>query len=128
MTVHLNYDIKMLCNLKALYKYMGISDVAVHYYRYKRHTDKDLICPFYRVVQETDLHFVLCCSVLRTLRPQFIPLKFYKGPCLFRLNLLLASTNETIVRNLTEKQTLRKTDRQTERQTETDTDTDDLFI
>ena len=26
---------------------LGISDIAVHYYRYKRHTDKDLICPLW---------------------------------------------------------------------------------
>ena len=68
--------------------------------RYKRHTDKDLIRPLCRVAQETELHFVLCCPVLRTLRAQFIPLKFYKFPSLFRLSPLLASTNENIVRNL----------------------------
>ena len=68
--------------------------------RYKRHTDKDMIRPLCRVAQETELHFVLCCPVLRTLRAQFIPLKFYKFPSLFRLSLLLASTNENIVRNL----------------------------
>ena len=67
MTACLNYDIEMLHNLKALYKYMSISDDSVHYYRYKRHTDKDLICRLCRIVQGTDLHFVLCCSVLRTI-------------------------------------------------------------
>ena len=40
------------------------------------------------------------CPVLRTLRVQFIPLKFYRFPSLFRLSLLLASTNENIVSNL----------------------------
>ena len=45
---------------------LGISDIVVHYYSYKRHTDKDLICPLCRVVQETELHFVLSCPVLRT--------------------------------------------------------------
>ncbi len=79
---------------------LGISDIAVHHCRYKRHTDRELICPLCRVAQETELHFVLCCPVLRTLRAQFIPLKFYKFPSLFRLSLLLASTNENIVRNL----------------------------
>ena len=69
---------------------LGISDIAVHYYRYKIHTDKDLICPLCRyVAQETELHFVLCCPVLRTFRAQFIPLKFYKVPRIFRLSLLL---------------------------------------
>ncbi len=79
---------------------LGISGIFVHYYRYKRHTDNDLICPLCRVAQETELHFVLCCPVLSALRVQFIPSKFYKFPSLFRLSLLLASTNENIVRNL----------------------------
>ena len=75
----------------------SFSDIFVHYYRYKRHTDNDLICPLCRVAQETQLHFVLCCLVLRTLRAQFILSKFYKFSNLFRLSLLLASTNENIV-------------------------------
>ena len=79
---------------------LGISDIFVHYFRFKRHSDNDLICPLCRVAQETELHFVLCCPVLRTLKAQFIPLKFDRFPGLFRLSLLLASTNENIVRNL----------------------------
>ena len=79
---------------------LGISDIVVHHCWYKRHADKDLICPLCRVAQETELHFVLCCPVLRTLRAQFIPLKFYNFPSLLRLSLLLASINENIMRNL----------------------------
>ena len=79
---------------------LGISDIAVHHCRYKRQTDKNLIFPSFRAAQETELHFALCCPVLRILRAQFIPLKFYKFPMLFLLSLLLASTNENIVRNL----------------------------
>ena len=78
---------------------LGISDIPVYYYWSKRHTDKDLICPLCRVAQETELYFVLCCPVLRTLRAQFITLKIYKFPSLFRLSLLLASTNKNSVRN-----------------------------
>ena len=33
---------------------LGISDIFVHYYRYKRHTDNDHICPLYRVAQERE--------------------------------------------------------------------------
>ena len=73
---------------------LGISDIAAHHCRYKRHTDNNLICPLCSVAQEIELHFVLCCSV------QFILWKFYKFPSLFRLSLLLASTYENIVRNL----------------------------
>ena len=63
-------------------------------------TDNDLICPLCRIAQETELHFVLCCPVPSSLRVQFISSKFYKFPNLFRLSLLLASTNENTVRNL----------------------------
>ena len=47
---------------------LGISDIAVHHCQYKRHTDKDLICPLCRVAHETELYSVLCYPVLRTLR------------------------------------------------------------
>ena len=85
-----------------------ISDIFVHHYNDTIGfifclffvTDNDLICPLCRVAQETELHAVLCCPVLRTLRAQFILSKFYKYPSLFRLSLLLLSTNENIVRNL----------------------------
>ena len=59
-----------------------------------------MTCFFHYVAQETELHFVLSCPVLSALRVQFIRSKFYKFPSLFRLSLLLASTNENIVRNL----------------------------
>ena len=81
--------------------HLGISDIFVHYYRYKRHPDNDLICPLCRVAQEAELHFVLCCPVVRALKVQFILPKFYRFSSLFfLLSLLLASTNENIVRNL----------------------------
>ena len=48
---------------------LDISDIAVHHYQCKN----NLICPLCRVAQETELHFVLCCPVLRV---QFTPSKF----------------------------------------------------
>ena len=133
MTVHLNYDIEMLCNFEALYKYMGISDDALHYYRYKRHTDKDLICPLCRVVKETDLHFILYCSVLRILRQQFIRLKFYKSPCLFSIKPVAGihqwkhcdkSDRETVRDGEREGERERENERERERERETDRQTD----
>ena len=79
---------------------LGISDIAVHYYRYKRHTDNDLFYPLCGEAQENEVHFILVCPMLSDLREQFIPAKFYKFPGLFRLSLLLASNNENVVRNL----------------------------
>jgi len=77
----------------------GVSDLFVHYYRYKSGNNFDMICPLCRQAQENEVHFVLCCTFLTDLRLRFISEKFYKNPNLFRLNLLMASTQEEIVRN-----------------------------
>ena len=64
---------------------LGISDIAVHYYRYKRHTDNDLFCPLCGEAQENELHFVLCCPMLSDLREQFVPAKFINSQVCFDL-------------------------------------------
>ena len=78
----------------------GVSELSVHYYRYRSHVEKDLKCPLCGEAKEDEVHFVLCCPMLDDIRKQFIPPKFCKHPCLFRLSLLLASTNQEIVRKL----------------------------
>ena len=78
----------------------GVSERSVHYYRYRSHVEKDLKCPLCGEAKEDEVHFVLCCPMLDDIRKQFIPPKFCKHPCLFRLSLLLASTNQEIVRKL----------------------------
>ena len=50
--------------------------------------------------KEDEVHFVLCCPMLHDIRKQFIPPKVCKHPCVFRLSLLLALTNQEIVRKL----------------------------
>ncbi|WP_419640662.1 hypothetical protein, partial [Thiolapillus sp.] len=79
---------------------LGVSELSVHYYRYRNHTEENLICPFCKEMKEDEVHFVLCCPVLDDLRKQYIPPKFCKNPCCFRLSLLLASTNQEIIRKL----------------------------
>ena len=64
------------------------------------HVEKDLKCPLCGEAKEDEVHFVLCCPMLDDIRKQFIPPKFCKHPYLFRLSLLLASTNQEIVRKL----------------------------
>ena len=76
-----------------------VSELSVHYYRYRSHAEKDLKCPLCGEAKEDEVHFVLCCPMLDD-RKQFITPKFCKHPCLFRLSLLLASTNQEIVRKL----------------------------
>jgi hypothetical protein len=41
----------------------GISDLAVHYYRYRQHTRRHLICPVCKNGEENEIHFVFCCPV-----------------------------------------------------------------
>jgi hypothetical protein len=79
---------------------MGISDITVHRFRYKACKDSDLLCPLCHESKEDEVHFVLCCSVLQTIREQFIPPKYYNHPSLFRLTLLMSSSNTKVVRNV----------------------------
>ena len=60
LKININRHLKFILTLFQL----GISDIAVYHCQYKR-TDNDLICPLCTVAQETELHFVLCCPVLR---------------------------------------------------------------
>ena len=104
-TVH-DENIYSLLNIEKHFKYivtwfrLGVPDIDVHHFRYKRHTDNGLICPLCTEVQEVESHFVSCCPMSNELRVQFIPLKFHRFPSFFRSTLLLASRNESIVRNV----------------------------
>ena len=79
---------------------LGISELNVHRFRYKKANDLDLLCPLCKEVKEDELHFVLVCPALQGIRETFIQPKYYMHPCLFRLSLLLACTNVNTVRNL----------------------------
>ena len=76
----------------------GISDLFKHYFWSRRHNATDLICPLCKTEEENEVHFVLCCPVLDNLRSQFIPGKYYRNPSQFKLCLLIASRNETTVK------------------------------
>ena len=78
----------------------GISNIRVHYYRHRPYRAADLLCPLCEDEVEDEIHFVLCCPVLCNLRNKLIPVKFYKKPSLFKLNMLMASVNENIVKNV----------------------------
>lgn len=77
----------------------GVSDICSHYFRYRTHTDRDLLCPLCKKSKEDEVHFVLVCPVTQRIREQFIPEKFFREPCFFRLTILMSSTNENIVKN-----------------------------
>ena len=90
------------CHLKCIMTRfrLGISDISVHYYRYRQSCHRDLICPLCRESEEDEIHFVLSCPGLRDIREQYIPRKYYTFPCLFRLTSLMTSANDSVVRNL----------------------------
>ena len=79
---------------------LGISDIAQHHYRYKNHSEMDLICPLCGNGKEDELHFLLICTAFSNLRTKYIPLKFFRNPNWFKLSLLLASEKETIIKNV----------------------------
>ena len=63
----------------------GISDLTVHFYRYRNHTESDLLCPLCREDVEDEVHFLLKCPFFSELRREFIPPKSFRNPCTFRL-------------------------------------------
>jgi hypothetical protein len=78
----------------------GISDLLVHYYRFRKHCDRDLICPLCKNSKENEVHFVFCCPVLNDLRNRFIPCKYFRQPSFFRLSMLMSSRNENLNKQL----------------------------
>ena len=76
----------------------GISNISSHHNRYLSNTNNDNICPLCKLTDENEIHFVLDCPALKNVRNQYIPLKFSRHPCLFKLILLMSATNENVVR------------------------------
>ena len=77
---------------------LGVSDICVHAYRYRQ--DRQLTCPLCKSPKEDELHFVLSCPGLSDIRDKFIPAKYFRQPCMFRLILLLSSKSDNLVKQL----------------------------
>ena len=78
---------------------MGVSDIAVHSFRYKNHSPDDIICPLCEIEIETEVHFVLCCPALIDLRRKFIQPKYFDCPDIFRLVQLLTSSSVHVLKD-----------------------------
>ena len=98
MYMNLNLD-KHLQFIMTRFRF-GISDLATHKYRYKRHVEEDLVCPLCKEHLEDEIHFVLKCPALSELRKQYIKEKYFVHPNSFKLAMLLASKNEIVVKKL----------------------------
>ena len=70
---------------------LAISDLAVHYYKYKTPNETDLIRPLCKNSRENEVHFVLKCPALMKIRETFIKPKYYRNPSMFKLSLLMSS-------------------------------------
>jgi len=89
--VYLSVDVNKYIRNSLIKFRFGVSPVVVHSLRYKMHAHTDTICPLCRAAVENEVHFTLCCSVLKDLRQRLIPDKFYSQPSSFRLVLLLST-------------------------------------
>jgi hypothetical protein len=78
----------------------GISDIACHRFRYSVRREYDQPCRLCNTAKEDELHFLFCCPALDDLRSKLLHPKYYNDPCHFRFNLLMSTTNESIVYNL----------------------------
>ena len=80
---------------------LGVSPLKIHKFRYSRNrTDVDYSCPFCPYVTETEVHFVLACPKYTEIREMYIPRKYYRCPSSFKLALLLAVTNKSVLLRL----------------------------
>ena len=77
----------------------GISDLYIHSNTYKVNETQIFICLLCRQENEDEVHFMLRCPFLIDIREIYIAAKYWRQPSLFKLVLLLASTNEQTVKN-----------------------------
>ena len=96
ITIDLNRHLKSI-----LSKFrFGISTINVHYFRYRHHTQRNLLCPYCKSVEENEIHFMLCCPLYGNIRRQFIREKYFRTPNLTKLRILMCSKNEKTIGNL----------------------------
>ena len=78
----------------------GVSDIVVHSHRYKTFDMNNMKCRMCKSSMEDETHFLLHCPVLLDLREQYIPQKYFRHPCTFKMSLLLSSRNAKVLKNL----------------------------
>ena len=79
---------------------LGVSCIQTHRLRFHRTTDSVKSCPFCPQDEESEVHFMLVCARYDDIRKRYIPLKFHRTPSSFKLALLMATTNETLLKNV----------------------------
>ena len=77
---------------------LGISLLAEHTNRYRENCETT--CRLCHTGIENEVHLVLRCPSLAVQRQELIPAKYYSTPSRFKLSLLLAAQNTTVLHNL----------------------------
>ena len=74
--------------------------IKVHRSRFKLYNVDELKCPLCLSAVDNEVHFVLRCPAFYDLRYDFTESKYFNNPCEFRFALLLATHNESALKNL----------------------------
>ena len=78
----------------------GISSINVHYFRYRQHNQRDLMCPYCKTVEENEFHFLMYCPLYNDLRHQYFKEKYYRLPNINKMRILLCSKNDKIIEDV----------------------------
>ena len=79
---------------------LGVSQLNTHKLRYSRANNANTNCPFCRTEIESELHFLFVCPAYADLRNYYIPHKYFRFPCLYKLTMRMATTNTLILLRL----------------------------
>ena len=80
---------------------LGVSALKTHKLRFATNTTQvDLACPFCRNDTETEMQFILICPRYKEIRELYIPKQYYNCLSSFKLTLLLATSNKSLLLRL----------------------------
>ena len=100
LPIYISLDVKRQLKCIMTKFRFGVSRINTHHYRYRNVSPEALICPFCKVENETEIHFILCCPLYDEIRKQYIKPKFWRNPSNLKLNILLSSSNSKAVEDL----------------------------
>ena len=77
---------------------LDVSKLKTHELRFTTNRSQaDFACPFCRNATENEMHFIFTCLRYTEIRKLYKPKKYYRCPSGFRLTLLLAASNKSIL-------------------------------
>jgi hypothetical protein len=100
LPVYLNMNIDKYLKFNMTKFRFGVSDIAVHYAKYRFYGNVNLLCPVCLEAEENEIHFILVCPFYQNIRKELIPAKFTRSPNAFKLLLLFSSRNENLILKL----------------------------